>query len=196
MKKKQNLVGKKMIGFEFKTIDGVIMFSKEMTKHIGDVGEVIRYNLLGNNVKVKFENGEVWSYPLNLAKKKMLENIEKYKKYIGQEVIGFNFNEYEDGVYFCERMNDYLMEVGTIIAYNHNNHSFWVEFEDQQLWSYPVKKTKKNLFIPKRKIICKKATPPKQTKGRECIESPLVILSMKEVADMFAIPVEALAIKN
>jgi hypothetical protein len=64
--KESDLVGKKMVGFDFEGGPG---FSSEMEKHIGEIGVIqsVRNSMHGDGMiaLVKFSGGDTWYYPLN-----------------------------------------------------------------------------------------------------------------------------------
>ena len=71
--RKEELVGKKMIGFEFSGGPG---YSDRMKKHVGEVGTIISWKKSGASfieiVNVGFSDGETWYYPLDLAIKNLV----------------------------------------------------------------------------------------------------------------------------
>ena len=66
----QELIGKKIKGFEFNSKNSV-SFASSMKDYVGEIGEIIDVDSV--SVRVKFNNGDTWWYPLPLA----LGNIEK-----------------------------------------------------------------------------------------------------------------------
>ena len=66
--KKEDFLGKKVVGFEFKGGPG---FASGMQKHVGEVGVIdhIKDSTKGDGmiVYVRFGNGEAWYYPLDLV---------------------------------------------------------------------------------------------------------------------------------
>jgi len=70
----ENLIGKKMIGFVFKSIPNGAYFNPSMDQYNGLIGEVVYYN--NDIVRVKFRNGMTYAYPMDLAKDHFVEDEE------------------------------------------------------------------------------------------------------------------------
>jgi len=68
--KNQELIGKKIRGFEFKSKNSV-SFTSSMEDYVGEIGEIIAADSI--SVQAQFNDGNTWWYPFPLA----LGNIEK-----------------------------------------------------------------------------------------------------------------------
>lgn len=68
----KNLIGKKVRGFKFESTE--IVYSKQMDKHIGVVGEIKEYYPNTYAFRVQFPDGESWSYPAELIEQHLVED--------------------------------------------------------------------------------------------------------------------------
>ena len=70
----KDLIGKEVKGFKFadKKYDG-LYYNPKMDKYIGLIGIIKEVSYDNLTVKVVFENGQLWGYPIELIKKQLKE---------------------------------------------------------------------------------------------------------------------------
>ena len=95
--KKEDLIGKKVKGFRFwGTRDGFIWINS-MSDYIGSIG-VIEALVMDNSVKIRFEDGRAWLYPIELVYDHLLdEDFEKGRKEILDAVNGGDYRKFDTG---------------------------------------------------------------------------------------------------
>lgn len=135
LKDMENLIGKKVIGFKFED-NYNIFFDERMNNYIGQVGEIDA--VYDSNVDVRFEDGQIWVYPLDLIKNYLIEEQQElveeesksgwykdsdipkwlcYRDYENDRIYGFNLNN----VWFCDTEHKHEKELNLYKEYRASN---------------------------------------------------------------------------
>lgn len=88
----EELIGRKVRGFKFDTGLSGIRFAPEMEEYVGKVGTITDQNLHGHT-RIRFEDGESWSYPTSEIRKHLIHEADDKELVIGQE---YEFQSEED----------------------------------------------------------------------------------------------------
>ena len=144
--KKEELVGKQMVGFEFIGGPG---FSDRMKKRVGEVGTIISWRNSASGdviVNVEFKDGDNWYYPYDLAIKNLLVETKPKLFYpeVSKEPIkelvpvidASTLMEVSDNVSFVGRpaRREVFCKIGDVYVSKDENGMF-------EYWSYvrPIK---------------------------------------------------------
>ena len=183
----EKLIGKKVVGFEFEKTKLGVKFPSEMRQYIGQIGKIISYDYSVNCFRILFKDGQSFSYPVKIAKKNL---VDFYEDLIGRYIKGFEFETVPFGVTYTSKMDKFIGEIGQIIKVDEIDSTICVAFDKSEL-SYPI-------WFPLEGAIKQLVSESEMQDVLEFSktkEEPLVILTLDEIALMFAIPVETLAIK-
>lgn len=95
--KKEDLIGRKVKGFEFeKTSDGYYYIS-QMSDYDGKVG-VIEEFVMNDSARVRFKDGTAWIYPIELVYDHLVnEDFEKERKGTLDAVNGGDYRKFDTG---------------------------------------------------------------------------------------------------
>lgn len=91
----KELIGRKVRGFKFDTGLSGVRFAPEMEEYVGRLGTITEQNLHEDNLhnRVRFEDGESWSYPTSEIRKHLTIEVDGVELVIGRD---YEFRSEED----------------------------------------------------------------------------------------------------
>lgn len=94
----ENLIGRKVRGFNFKYIDNSLDYISRMNKHIGEIGVIEDFDEIDKTIKVKFKDAS-WYYPLSEIEKHLVEEFERGEWVEVRNSVG---SEWTPGIFLTE----------------------------------------------------------------------------------------------